>query len=105
MRWATGTPEHFLIHVRGVFHAIKEMELDAKFQKVLKAVESATLGVNFAKMTYKDETKKREKDDTSQQAVGASKAAPDMAKNLKKEEGDESLHAMVIAAKAAFNKA
>ena len=42
VRWASGTPEHFLIHVRGAIHAIKEMELDTKFQEAMKAVESAS---------------------------------------------------------------
>ncbi len=65
-------------------HAIKEMELDIKFQEAVKAVESANLEVDLAKMTYKDEIKKREKDDSSQQAVGASKASPDKAKKFKK---------------------
>ena len=31
VRWASGTPKHFLIHVRGAIHAIKEMELNTKF--------------------------------------------------------------------------
>ena len=77
VRWASGTPEHFLIHVRGAIHAIKEMELDTKFQEATKAVESASLEVDLAKMQYKDELKKRERDDSSQQAVGAGKSAPD----------------------------
>ena len=65
VRWASGTPEHFLIHVRGVIHAIKEMELDTKFQEAMKAVESAILEVNLTKMQYKDQLKKMEKDDSS----------------------------------------
>ena len=93
MRWASETPEHFLIHVQGVIHAIKEMEMDTKFQEVVKAVESSTLEVDLAKMSYKDEFKKRERDDSSQQTVGAGKAAPDKAKKLKKAEGFESPHA------------
>ena len=28
VRWASGTSEHFLIHVQGAFHAINKMELD-----------------------------------------------------------------------------
>ena len=75
VRWVSGTPEHFLIHVRGVIHAIKEMELDTKFQEATKAVESAILEFDLTKMQYKDELKKREKDDSSQQAVGAIKVA------------------------------
>ena len=48
-------PEHFLIHVQGAIHAIKEIELDTKFQEAMKAVKCATLEVNLSKMTYKDE--------------------------------------------------
>ena len=54
-RWASGTPDHFLIHVRGAIHAIMEMELDTKFQEAMKAVESASLEVDLTKMQYKDE--------------------------------------------------
>ena len=61
VRWASGTPEHFLIHVRGAIHAIKEMDLGIKFQAAMKAVESASLEVDLTKMQYKDELKKREK--------------------------------------------
>ena len=50
------------------------MELDTKFQEATKAVKSAILEVELTKMQYKDELKKREKDDSSQQAFGASKA-------------------------------
>ena len=60
MRWASGTPKYFLIHVRGVLHVIKDLELDIKFQEAMKAVESVTFLVNLAKMTYKDELKKGE---------------------------------------------
>ena len=97
------TPEHFLIHVQEATHAIKEMELDTNFKEATKAVESVILEVNLAKMTYKDEIKKREKDDSSQHTVGAGKAAPDKAKKSKKAEGDESPPAEVIAAKAALD--
>ena len=65
VRWASGTPEHFLIHVRGAIHAIKEMELDTKFQEAMKAVKSACLEVDLTKMQYKDELNKRERDDSS----------------------------------------
>ncbi len=51
----------------------------------------------------KDKLRKREKDDSSQQAVGAGKAAPDKAKMSKKAEGDKSPPAEVIAVKAALD--
>ena len=79
------------------------MELDTKFQEAMKAVESLTLEVNLAKITYKDELKKGERDDAPWQAVGAGKAAPDKAKKLKQAEGDESPPDEVFAAKAALN--
>ena len=77
-------PEHFLIHVRGAIHAIKEMELDTKFQEAMKAVKSAILEVVLTKMHYKNELKERE-DDSSQQAVGAGKAAPEKSKKKKRQ--------------------
>ena len=90
VRWASRTPEHFLIHVWGAIHAIKEMELDTKFWEATKAVKSVILEVELTKMNYKVKLKKRENDDSSQQAVIAGKAAPDKAKKSKKAEGDES---------------
>ena len=80
VRCASGTPEHFLIHVQGAIHAIKEMELDTKFREAVKAVKSAVLEVELTKMKYKDKIKKKEKDDSSQQAVRASKATSEKAK-------------------------
>ena len=85
MMWASRTPEHFLIHVRGAFHTIKEMELYSKFQETMKTVDYAILEVALAEMTYKDRIKKREKDDASQQAVSAGKAAPDRTKSSKRQ--------------------
>ncbi len=105
VRWASGTPEHFLIHVRGAIHAIKEMELDTKFQEAMKAVESACLEVDLTKMQYKDKLKKRERDDSSQQAAGAGKAASDKTKKSKRTEGEDSPPAEVVAAKAALEVA
>ena len=54
-------------------------------------------------MQYKDELKKREKVDSSQQAVGAGKASSDKARKSKMTEGDESPPAEVVAAKAALD--
>ncbi len=105
VRWASGTPENFLIHMRGAIHAIKEMELDTKFREATKAVESAILEVELTKMQYKDKLKKREKDDSSQQVVGAGKAISDKTKMSKRTEGDDSPPAKIVAAKAAVDKA
>ena len=105
VRWVSRTPEHFLIHVHGMIHAIKEMELDTKFPEAAQAVESAILEVDLTKMQYKDKLKKREKDDSSQQAAGAGKATSEKAKKSKRAEGDDSLPAEVVAAKAALEVA
>ncbi len=51
------TSDHFLIHVQGVIHAVMDMEQDTKFQEASRAVESANLEVNLAKLTYKGELK------------------------------------------------
>ena len=56
-------------------------------------------------MQYKDELKKREKDDSSQQVARASKAASDKAKKSKRTEGDDSPSAEVVAPKAALEVA
>ena len=105
IRWASGTPEHFLFHVQGVIHSIKEMELDIKFQEALRTVKSANLEVKLSKMAYKDELKKGEQDNSPQQAGRADKAASDKSKNLKNAEGDTSPQASVVATKVALNEA
>ena len=105
MIWASRTPEQFLIHVRGMICAIKEMELDTKFQEAVTEVEFATLEVKLSKMAYKDELKNRGQYDAPKQAGGVSKAAPDKSKTIKKAEGDKSPQPAVVAAKAALNEA
>ncbi len=45
------------------------MEMDLKFQAAVKAVKSITLEVDLAKMTYNDQLKKGERDDTPRQAT------------------------------------
>ncbi len=47
------------------------------------------LKVDLAKMAYKDELKKRKRDNIPQKAFEASKATPDKVKKLKKTEGDK----------------
>ena len=81
------------------------MELDTKFQKAAKAVKSAILEVDLTKMQYKDELKKREKDDSSQQVAGTDKAASDKTKKSRRTEGEDSPPAKVVAAKAALEVA
>ncbi len=77
------------------------MRLYTKFQEATKAVNSAALQVNIAKMAYNDELKKGEQDNTPHLAVGAGNKA----KKLKKVEGDKSCQSAVVAAKAALNRA
>ena len=81
------------------------MELDIKFQEAMKALESAVLEVELAKMQYKYKIKKREKDDSSQQVAGAGKAASDKTKKSRRTEGEDSPPAEVVAAKAALEVA
>jgi hypothetical protein len=104
-RWASGTPEHFLIHVRGAIHAIKEMGLNIKFQEAVDAAEYATWVLEIAKTGYKQEQKKGEGDEVPQQAVGAGKASTAKPKKLKKVEGEEPPPPAIVAAKAALDKA
>ncbi len=98
-------PQALSIHVQGAIHTIKEMELDTKSQEAIKAVKSVNLEVELSKMAYKDDLKKGERDNTSQQAVGDSKAAPDKAKRLKNSDGDKSRHAAVVTSKVALDEA
>ena len=105
VRWASGTPEHFLIHVQGAIHAIKEKKLDTKFQEASRAVESAVLEVDVATSQYKDELKEWEEDDASQQTGGAHKATLDKSKQSRSSKEDESPPDKVITAKAALNAA
>ena len=91
MRWASGTPEHFLIHVKGAIHAIKEMELCAKYKEATAAVETARVDLDIAKATLKE--KKGDNDDTPQQTGDAVKVLTDKGKKSKKPEGEEALPA------------
>ncbi len=103
MRWASGTPEHFLIHVKGAIHAIKEMELYIKFKEATAAVETAHLDLDIAKATLKE--KKGDNDDTPQQTGNAVKVMTDKGKKSKKPEGEEALPAAIAVAKADVDKA
>jgi hypothetical protein len=98
-------PEHFLIHVRGEIHAIKEMGLYTKFKEAIDAVNTATLDLDVAKSAYKHKLKKGEGDDTPQQVTGAGKATSEKPKKLRQAEGEVSPQATVVAAKAALNRA
>ena len=103
MRWASGTPEHFLIHVKGAIHACKVMELYAKFKEAMSAVDTAHLDLDIAKDTFKE--KKGDKDDTLQQTGDAVKVMTDKGKKSKKPEGEDSLQAVIVVAKADVEKA
>ena len=51
--WVSGTPKLFLIHVRGVIHVVKEMELDVKLQEATQTLESTNIDLDIAKATFK----------------------------------------------------
>ena len=104
-RWASRIPKHFLIHVRGAIHAIKEMGLNTKFKEAIDAINAVTLDLDIAKLAYKHELRKGEGDDTPQQAIRAGKATSEKPKKLRKAEGEDSSQATVVAAKAALNRA
>ena len=72
MRWASGTPEHFLIHVKGAIHACKVMELYAKFKEAMSAVDTAHLDLDIAKDTFKE--KKGDNNNTPSRQVKHSRS-------------------------------
>ena len=63
------------------------MDWGTKFQETTKAVESVDLDLNIVKMSYNDEVKKGEQDNTPQKAVQAGKAAPDKVKKNQESRG------------------
>jgi hypothetical protein len=48
--WASGTPEQFLLHVHTAIHVCKQMGLDTNFADAKKAVMTAKLDAEIAKM-------------------------------------------------------
>eukprot|EP00804_Cyclotella_cryptica_P013634 CCRYP_012963-RA/>CCRYP_012963-RA protein AED:0.41 eAED:0.41 QI:277/-1/0/1/-1/1/1/0/127 len=50
--WVSGTPEQFLLHVRSVIHACKQIGLDTSFANAEKAVKTAKLDAEIAKEEY-----------------------------------------------------
>jgi len=50
--WAYGTPEQFILHVRSVIHACKQMEHDVKFLNAEEAVATAILALDIRKEEY-----------------------------------------------------
>eukprot|EP00804_Cyclotella_cryptica_P015513 CCRYP_003554-RA/>CCRYP_003554-RA protein AED:0.37 eAED:1.00 QI:0/0/0/1/1/1/2/0/455 len=50
--WAPGTPKQFLLHVRSVIHACKQMGLDTNFAEAERAVETAKLDAEIAKEEF-----------------------------------------------------
>ena len=50
--WASGTPEQFILHVRSVIHACKQMEHDVKFLNAKEAVATAKLDLEIKKEEY-----------------------------------------------------
>jgi hypothetical protein len=50
--WGTGTPGQFLLHVHTIIHACKQMGLDVNFADAEKAVTTAELDTELAKIEY-----------------------------------------------------
>jgi hypothetical protein len=48
--WASGTPKQFLLHVHTAIHVCKQMGLDTNFADAKKAVMTAKLDAEIAKM-------------------------------------------------------
>ena len=51
-QWTSGTPEQFLLHVRAVIHACKQMELDMNFSSAQEAVATEELNLDITKEAY-----------------------------------------------------
>ena len=72
--WVPGTPVHFLIHVHGAFHVLKQMGLDTKFQEAANAVENLKFDWDIKKdahsNTKKDKKKKAEEEKEEEEEVG-----------------------------------
>jgi hypothetical protein len=49
---ASGTPDHFFIHVHGVVHVIKEMGLATKFKEQVASIEGLKLDWEITKDAY-----------------------------------------------------
>ena len=92
-----------MIHVKGAIHAIKEMELWAKFKEATVAVEMAHLDLNIAKAMLME--KKGDNNDTPEQTGNAVKVVTDKGKMSKKPEGEEAPQEAIPVAKADFEKA
>ena len=74
-RWASGAPEHDLIHVQGVIHTIRQMGLKDKLMEANEAVDTANLDMGVTKATWKREPKKKEGEEPSNLVVVVGKAA------------------------------
>lgn len=56
-RWGSLTSQHFILHVQGEIHIIKELGLEVKFTEAAEAVEMATLDLDIAKTALKEDLK------------------------------------------------
>ena len=75
--WASGTPEHFLIHVCGKININQQMDLDLKFNETTDVVKNLRLDLDIAKDAYfkaKREHKKK-KEENPHRVVEAGKMA------------------------------
>jgi hypothetical protein len=88
--------------VKGAIHAIKEMELYAKFKEATAAVKTAHLDLKIAKAKLKE--KKGDNDNTPQQTGNAVKVMTNKGKKPKKPEGEDAPQAAIAVAKADIEK-
>ena len=88
--WAFSNPKNFLIHVHGMFHVIKQMGLDTKFQEAADAVENLKIDLDITKDTHstakKDHKKKKDKD-PPHTAVVVAKTALDKVQGIREAAG------------------
>ena len=78
--WASGTPEHFLIHVRGAVHVINQMP--GTIEEAMRSVESTKLMVEIAKSEFDTKKNDRRKDKDHEEVIAARAALEGAQKTL-----------------------
>ena len=74
-------PEHFLIHVRGAIHVVKEMKLDVKLKEATEALKMANLDLDITKAALKSQLKKAEGNNPPHNQVRQAKSRLTRARN------------------------
>ena len=65
-QWISRTPKQFLLHVRAVIHACKQVELDVNFFKAQGAVTNAECDLEIAKEAYAQVHSSKKKGESEQ---------------------------------------